>query len=72
MSNEIIVLSTGLDRLLETMGARIARGGVIDDPEIEALKQKACKENLPDNFVIDRIEYWKSITIQVDKSKNVS
>jgi hypothetical protein len=72
MSNEIVVLSTGLDRSLETISARIARGDTIDDLEMEILKQRANAENLPDGFVGERIEYWKSITEQVDKSKNVS
>jgi hypothetical protein len=72
MSNEIVVLSTGLDRSLETIGARIARSDIIDDLEMEILKQRANAENLPDGFVGERIEYWKSITEHVDKSKNVS
>ena len=66
MSKEIVILSTGLDRLLETMGARRAREDVIDDLEMDILKQRAHRENVSNSFLLDRIEYWTSITIRVD------
>lgn len=59
----------GLDYAVETLGARIARGGTVEQWEIDALVEKGRSLGWsdPEVTVKDLIESWKDVASHVDK-----